>query len=934
MCTSKEMCEWLVAQLCDRMETGQIWVMAKTYGLLSTMLWRGSNSFVVAVRDYGKALFHASYIVTLMRRTTQENLSGTRLPCSLQPIGSASAAQKSACGKSKPQPVCLLERMKRKACGKRAGSAGGGQDGESCGADAQCIPEGDVGFLTTNIAYLESLCEYRVRHPTLDLAHGDILGAGTLDGAAKADPSADSALEKTYSVTVWKELLDDTLELMKATASTDPQAQLCSLSISAATTRVRESVLLYQVACRALVRLLHAVLTVSQTFVTSMQAGLQVPFSNSVAQKAAGASPQEDGEQRYFGKGTFSPLPPDYNLSPDVLHNSISVYYYAIYQFNRTVNMLRTYCETAAFLDVETSKKALAAFKVLPGESISSFQSSRKAFLNTICSKAITKLHDAARQSAETRVGEGGSAASESHLSESDVSSSASAHLPLSDEETRQSMKELYQYHVANHERKERLWSDQVEAVCDLFDEKEAKVLRQIFTAGVDGLRKQWREFTNNGAAAAERALASVNSNSLSEHASSNAHGLSASGSAASGDRSSGRQGGATDSLTRSSTYILRSSQLDVRARMTPTTKSDVISVNRSSLESSTESAIDALLQEDDVVVICNEECSTNDKLKLVDRFQVLMDVPLGEGSYGKVYRAWDEVMGCYLAAKELPLDVSKAHDVAVREVLQEYTVLTELSHPNIVRVVAFMVLKRTARIYMEWMPSGSLQDVLRHHPRGMLREGVVRRYARDVLSGLVFLHSRGVIHRDVKPGNMLLSSDGAVKLTDFGTSLVLSGNHRTLESNSVAGTAAYMAPECVHGTYSSASDIWSFGCSVVQLVSGNVPWCSPTTGSISEPIALLFKIGSLDDTKRLERPHDVLRDATKAELEDDDPAASLSPHSGPEVGAMRSEPENRSSKGFVSAELLDMLDSIFVVDRKRRPSASELLQHAFFKAA
>ena len=492
----------------------------------------------------------------------------------------------------------------------------------------------------------------------------------------------------------------------------------------------------------------------------------------------------------------------------------------------------------------------------------------------------------------------------------------------------------VYTFHLQHKSLQDQMWRHQVNAVCGLFDEKESNVLHQIFTAGLEGLRNQWNEFTNNGAAAAEKALMD-SSNLSAKNAESNGLGLSNSDNAVSGDRSPDHHGSDTSSVTKSSTYILRSLPSGVRVRASSGTKTDVITLERSgSLESSTESAIDALLQEDDVVVICNEECSCNDKLKLVDRFQVLRDVPMGEGSYGKVYRAWDEVVGCYLAAKELPLDASKAHNVAVREVLQEYTVLTELSHPNIVRVVAFMVLRLTARIYMEWMPSGSLQDVLRHHPRGMLRESVVRRYARDVLSGLAFLHSRGVIHRDVKPGNMLLSSDGTVKLTDFGTSLVLSGNHRTLESSSVTGTAAYMAPECVQGTYSSASDIWSFGCSVVHLVSGTVPWCSPTTGSTWEPIALLFKIGNLDDTTHLERPHDALKAAakdTEAAL-DGDFAGSTAPAAAVDVDAADATEETSKSTKGVSAELLDMLDAIFVVDRRKRPSATELLQHPFFR--
>ncbi|KAL7702579.1 protein kinase, partial [Lotmaria passim] len=476
LCTEKEMCRWLVAQMCDRLQTGQLWVMAKTSALLSALLWRGSISFVAAVHDYGKTMFDAAYIEKLIRETEQANVSGDRLPCLLQPIASASAGQKSACGKVKSHSSCVFEMMKRKTSGDSC-RAKRGADGR---VGTEDVPEGDLNFLITNVAYLESLCEYRMRHPTLDLVHGEILMADISDAAAQADPAVAATLRKTYSPTAWKELLDDTLELMKAIASTDPQVPICSLGRVAANTRLRESVLLYQVACRALVRLLHSVLTVSHTFIASMQAGLNICSNLAPADGSAKPpSPTETSTASNFLGVSFDPNALDYSLTPDVVHGFTHDYYYAIYQFNRTVNMLRAYCEAAEHVDKDTSKRALAAFKVLPEACILELKSSFHHIDHPLCSNTIGRLFSAARHAAQTRKASSGDSTS----CGSDHSPTSPVLSPLSDEEVRQSMLAVYTFHLQHKSLQDQMWRDQVNAVCGLFDEKESNVLHQIFTA-------------------------------------------------------------------------------------------------------------------------------------------------------------------------------------------------------------------------------------------------------------------------------------------------------------------------------------------------------------------------------------------------------------------------------------------------------------------
>ncbi|CBZ25395.1 putative protein kinase [Leishmania mexicana MHOM/GT/2001/U1103] len=1002
LCTEKEMCDWLVAQMCDRMETGQLWVIGKTSNLLFALLWRGSRSFIESVHATGASLFQVSHLVDVIKQTPQGNLSGDRLPGSLQPIKPGAGGRKPARsrGKStnavgsnkavKPLTACFLEQLKQKGTYSKGASSwlSHGNDALPVHIDPILdIPEREISFFIANTAYMEALCEYRFRHPTLDLVRGEILcDSDDCSLSGSACPASDSSSGRATPA-AWKELLDDTLELIKTVSVTDPSLLICPTGMAIATIRLRNAVLLYEVACRALVRLVHSILISLRTLVNSVQTESVAPSTTTQTTRAeqppnitTGSGCSDSSRLADIGAAL------DSTLSPETALGLVNMHYSAIYQFNCAVRMFKTYCESAQHVSAEVSKKAAAALKLIPEDDFSAFREALTQLQGNDCAKTADAAHTATQplphQAANNSDALSPSAAGAAEGQAAEVCSPLStvavdgASLPTSatslfengahstallDAGVRGALLTLYEFNSAQEGEQPPMWIRQVDVVCALFDEKEAAILRRIFQDGLDGLWSQWRDFTNNALAATDKALMMTYESTSpgAKRENSGVQGVVSSDGSA--PESGGQHGSYGDATAQSPVHALRSPGSGLQcSAVTGFGSSDkmdfaspsISSANNSSVsiagvEKSAERSIEALLQAEDVVVICNEECSCNDTLKLIDRFQILMDVPLGQGSYGKVFRAWDEVTGCYLAAKELPLDSSKAYSVAVREVLQEYTVLTELSHPNIVRVVAFMVMKETARIYMEWMPSGSLQDVLRHHPRGVLREGVVRRYARDVVSGLAYLHSRGVIHRDVKPANMLLSSDGTVKLTDFGTSLVLSDNNRTMKSNALAGTAAYMAPECVQGTYSSASDIWSFGCSVVQLLTGQMPWYNAQTGSSPEPIALLFKIGCLDDTTHLERPHDPLMTTLTATNITAEASASFDATlSNSNTASMTGSFASTFSKSFrvaspattmtspteISQELINMLNAIFVVDRKKRPSARELMHHPFFK--
>jgi hypothetical protein len=262
-------------------------------------------------------------------------------------------------------------------------------------------------------------------------------------------------------------------------------------------------------------------------------------------------------------------------------------------------------------------------------------------------------------------------------------------------------------------------------------------------------------------------------------------------------------------------------------------------------------------------------------------RFQVLAEV-LGKGGFGIVYKAWDEEEGKHVACKEVKLVAD--NKAAMQELFQEYSVLATLKHTHIVKVLGFVVHEGNGRIFMEWVPSGSVQSVLQETKKG-LREPIVRRYIREALLGLAYLHSRGIVHRDVKPGNMLLNGDGSVKLTDFGTSRTQEHAAHTMQTGTVVGTVPYLAPECVRGTYSAASDVWAIGCTALHMITGKAPW----DGEARDNIGLIFKLGSLKEI-----PHSLL--------------------------------ENHD----MSDELRRFILSAMTIDRHERPDVVALLEHPF----
>jgi serine/threonine-protein kinase len=196
----------------------------------------------------------------------------------------------------------------------------------------------------------------------------------------------------------------------------------------------------------------------------------------------------------------------------------------------------------------------------------------------------------------------------------------------------------------------------------------------------------------------------------------------------------------------------------------------------------------------------------------------------LGAGGFGVVHEALDRVIARRVAIKVVDLsqrDGTEA-EAAYARMRQEVRAAGCLSHPNIVTVYDFIETGKKAWIVMELVEGGSLKSLLDRGARIPVSDVV--RMMRDILSALAFSHNRGVVHRDVKPANLLLAPDGRVIVADFGIARIESSD--LTKVGEVLGAPAYMAPEQLDGEQvDHRADIWSTGVVLYELLTGVKPF-------------------------------------------------------------------------------------------------------------
>ena len=220
------------------------------------------------------------------------------------------------------------------------------------------------------------------------------------------------------------------------------------------------------------------------------------------------------------------------------------------------------------------------------------------------------------------------------------------------------------------------------------------------------------------------------------------------------------------------------------------------------------------------------------------DNIKWMQGALIGQGSFGSVYLALHAITGELMAVKQVEVpsktsgsDADRRKESMVAALRREIDLLRDLHHPHIVQYLGSNSSDDKFNIFLEYVPGGSVAAMLNSY--GKLKEPLIRNFVRQILSGLSYLHSRDIIHRDIKGANVLVDNKGNIKISDFGISkrvevsnLGNPGKGGAANRSSLQGSVFWMAPEVVKQTsYTRKADIWSLGCLVVEMFTGEHPF-------------------------------------------------------------------------------------------------------------
>lgn len=194
----------------------------------------------------------------------------------------------------------------------------------------------------------------------------------------------------------------------------------------------------------------------------------------------------------------------------------------------------------------------------------------------------------------------------------------------------------------------------------------------------------------------------------------------------------------------------------------------------------------------------------------------------IGEGGMSWVYLARYKHDGAQVAIKRLK-DEFSADPNFVKRFEQEAAIMQTLRNPHVARVLAYLAREREFLLVEEYLPGGSLADVIAEGP---LREEQALMWCRDALLGVNAAHELGILHRDLKPGNIMFDANGVIKITDFGIAKVF-GSPRLTRTRSEMGTPAYMSPEQIRFPQDAyhLTDVYSMGVVLYEMLTGKVPF-------------------------------------------------------------------------------------------------------------
>jgi predicted ATPase len=213
-------------------------------------------------------------------------------------------------------------------------------------------------------------------------------------------------------------------------------------------------------------------------------------------------------------------------------------------------------------------------------------------------------------------------------------------------------------------------------------------------------------------------------------------------------------------------------------------------------------------------------------------RYEILEVI--GDGGMGMVYRGRDNQSGSTVAIKALKEEIIQSSPILLERFAREGEMLRELDHPNIVKVLATINEESAHYLVMEYVGGGSLKDVLRRNPQLPIKQ--VLRIALGMADALTRTHELGIIHRDVKLSNVLLTDGGTPRLTDFG--VAQSNESEITKTGALMGTLVYLSPEAfLRQPLDERTDIWSFGVSLYELLTGNRPFRGEDMNTVMQAV-------------------------------------------------------------------------------------------------
>ena len=213
---------------------------------------------------------------------------------------------------------------------------------------------------------------------------------------------------------------------------------------------------------------------------------------------------------------------------------------------------------------------------------------------------------------------------------------------------------------------------------------------------------------------------------------------------------------------------------------------------------------------------------------------------PLGSGGFGTVYLAQDTWID-----KKVAIKVPHRQGLDFGELLREPRLLASVSHPNIVAITTAEKQDNVFFIVMEYVQGETLENIIA--ARGALDLNRALDYTCQICNAVDHAHRQGVIHRDLRPANVLVSENDMLKVADFGTSRFL---EIAAHGTTVIGSPPYMAPEQFHGKAVFASDIYSLGVTMYQMLTGVLPYDTPAPADIEKLMS-----GALVSAPRLKNP-------------------------------------------------------------------------------